>query len=80
MFYMSIRKKYLLKLKKKVINGLLKVKNRKILQMTKFNTDESVNRFTNNLRKLGVDNKLRELGAHEGDTVRILDFEFEYKD
>lgn len=52
----------------------------KILQMTKFNTDESVNRFTNNLRKLGVDNKLRELGAHEGDTVRILDFEFEYKD
>ena len=52
----------------------------KILLMTKFSTDESVMRFTNKLRKLGIDNKLRELGAKEGDTIRILDFEFDYKE
>jgi len=32
------------------------------------------------LRKFGVDDKLRELGAQEGDNVRILDFEFDYKE
>ena len=52
----------------------------KLLKMTKFNTDESANRFANKLRKYGVDDKLRELGAKEGDTVRILDFEFDYKE
>ena len=51
----------------------------KILRMTKFQTDESVMRFANKLRKLGIDDKLREMGANDGDTVRILDFEFEYK-
>ena len=52
----------------------------KLFKMTKFNSDESVLRFSNKLRKLGVDNKLRELGAKEGDNVRILDYEFEYKE
>ena len=51
----------------------------KLLRMTKFNTDEAANRFANKLRRMGVDEKLRELGAEDGDTVRILDFEFEYK-
>lgn len=52
----------------------------KLLRMTKFNSDESVLRFSTKLRKLGVDDKLRELGAKEGDTIRILDFEFEYNE
>ena len=52
----------------------------KLLKMTKFNTDEAANRFANKLRKHGVDDKLRELGAIEGDTIRILDLEFEYKE
>ena len=52
----------------------------KLLKMTKFNTDESANRFANKLRKYGVDDELRKLGAIEGDTIRILDFEFEYKE
>ena len=52
----------------------------KLLKMTKFNTDESANRFANKLRKYGVDDELRKLGAVEGDTIRILDFEFEYKE
>lgn len=52
----------------------------KLLKMTKFNTDESALRFANQLKKMGVDEKLKELGAQEGETVRILDFEFEYKE
>lgn len=52
----------------------------RLLKMTKFNTDESVNRFANKLRKYGIDDELRKQGALEGDTVRILDFEFEYND
>ena len=52
----------------------------KILKMTKFQTDESILRFANKLRKLGIDDKLKELGAQEGDTVRILDLEFEYQE
>lgn len=51
----------------------------KLLRMTKFSSDESALRFSNKLRKMGIDDQLRELGAEEGDTVRILDFEFEYK-
>ena len=52
----------------------------KLLKMTKFNTDEAANRFANKLRKYGVDDVLRKMGAEEGDTVRILDFEFEYRE
>ena len=51
----------------------------KLFRMTKFNTDESVNRFANKLRNMGIDDKLSELGAEEGDTVKILDYEFEYR-
>ena len=29
---------------------------------------------------MGIDDKLKELGAKEGDQVRILDFYFDYKD
>lgn len=52
----------------------------RILLMTKFSTDESVMRFTNKLRRMGIDDELRNLGAKEGDTVRILDLEFEYEE
>ena len=51
----------------------------KLLRMTRFTTDEAANRFANKLRKMGIDAKLRELGAVDGDTVRILDYEFEYR-
>lgn len=51
----------------------------KLFKMTKFNTDESITRFAKRLRKMGIDDKLEELGAEEGDQVRILDFYFEFK-
>ena len=51
----------------------------KIFKMANFQTDEGISRFTKRLRKMGVDDKLEEMGAKEGDIVRILDFEFEYR-
>lgn len=50
----------------------------KIFKMTKF-TDEGLARFSKKIRKMGVDDKLIELGAEPGDKVRILDFFFEYR-
>ncbi len=52
----------------------------KLVKMTNFTSDEAMTRFTYKLRKLGIDEQLKKLGAQNGDLVRILDFEFEYTD
>jgi len=52
----------------------------RIFKMTKFTSDEAIYRFAKKLRRMGIDDKLEELGASEGDQVRILDFYFDYKD
>ncbi len=52
----------------------------RIYRMTWFVTDEAFRRFSNKLRKLGIDDKLKEMGIKSGDTVRILDYEFEYQE
>lgn len=52
----------------------------RIFKMTKFSSDDAAYRFAKKLRKMGIDNKLIEMGAEEGDMVRILDFYFEFKD
>ena len=49
----------------------------KLFKMTKF-TDEGMRRFSNKLRRMGVDEELQKMGIEEGDIVKILDFEFEY--
>lgn len=51
----------------------------KLFRMTKFNSDEAVLRFAKKLSRMGVDEKLEQLGAKQGDIVKILDFEFEYR-
>ena len=51
----------------------------KLLKMTKFSNEEAANRFASKLRKMGIDSELRKKGANDGDNVRILDFEFDYK-
>ena len=51
----------------------------KLLQMTRFGTEEATVRFANKLRKMGIDQKLVEMGIEEGDHVRILDYEFEFR-
>ena len=50
----------------------------KLFRMTKF-TDEGIKRFSNKLRKMGIDEELEKMGAVDGDMVRILDFYFEYR-
>lgn len=50
----------------------------KLFRMTNFNTEEAYERFSNKLRKMGLDEELMKNGIEEGDTVRILDFEFEW--
>lgn len=52
----------------------------RIFKMTKFSSDEAAMRFAKKLRRMGIDDKLIELGAESGDMVRILDFYFEFKD
>ena len=52
----------------------------RLFKMTKFSSDEAIYRFAKKLRKMGIDQKLEELGAEVGDQVRILDFYFDYKD
>lgn len=51
----------------------------KLFRMTKFNTEEAIIRFAKKLTRLGIDDKLEELGAKQGDIVKILDYEFEYR-
>ena len=43
----------------------------KLLRMTKFTSDEAANRFAMKLRKMGIDDELRKLGAQEGDTILL---------
>lgn len=50
----------------------------KLFKMTDFSREESVRRFARQLRGFGVDEALRQRGAKDGDTVRLLEFEFEF--
>lgn len=50
----------------------------KLYQMTNFQFDESIMRFSRQLRGMGIDQELRDKGAKGGDTVRIDDFEFDF--
>jgi len=50
----------------------------RLAQMTDFESDEGLMRFEQILAKMGVSKKLRELGVHDGDTVRIAGVEFDY--
>ena len=52
---------------------------KKLVIMTNFSTDEGFRRFSYILRQMGMDNELAKAGAKEGDTVRVYDIEFEYK-
>lgn len=51
----------------------------KMFKMANLEYDESAFRFARQLRRLGVDEALLANGAEDGDIVRILDYEFEFK-
>lgn len=50
----------------------------RLFKMTDFSKEAGVRKFARQLRAMGVDDALRERGAKDGDTVRLLDFEFEF--
>ncbi|MDQ2865518.1 MAG: GTPase ObgE [Candidatus Eremiobacteraeota bacterium] len=50
----------------------------RLATITNFDTDEGLARFERVLAKMGIEKKLRDLGAVEGDTVRIGQYEFTY--
>ncbi len=50
----------------------------KLMKMTNLNSYDSVQRFSRMMRKMGVEEALRQKGARDGDTVRIGEFEFEF--
>ncbi|MCR1833952.1 GTPase ObgE [Oceanobacillus caeni] len=50
----------------------------KLFKMTDFARDEAIQRFSRQIRTMGVDDALRKRGAKDGDTIRLLDFEFEF--
>ena len=67
----------------KIEDDLFEIKGNeieKIFKMTKFSSTEGMMRFAKKLRRMGIDQKLEEMGAKEGDQVKILDFYFDYKD
>ncbi len=59
------------------------VKGREIenlLLMTRFNEEESVERFGRKLRGMGLEAELEKMGAQRGDEVKILDYIFIFKE
>ena len=50
----------------------------KLMGRINIGDNESMAYFQRNLESLGINEKLREMGIQEGDTVKILDWEFEW--
>ncbi len=62
-------------------NGMWLIKGKKIerlVAMTSLVSDDSIKRLSIQMRNMGIDDALREAGVQNGDSVRILDFEFEF--
>ena len=51
----------------------------KLFRMTKFNTEEGILRFAKKLTRMGVDERLEQMGAKQGDIIKILDYSFEFR-
>ena len=49
-----------------------------MFKMTNFQSDEGIERFIRQLRKLGIDEELEKMNIEDGSIVKILDYEFEY--
>lgn len=50
----------------------------RLAAMTNFDSDEAASRFERALERIGVERRLHEMGAKEGDTVRIGSYEFTF--
>jgi len=52
----------------------------KLLGRVNMSDNESLHYFSKMLNKLGIEQKLKEMGIKEGDVVKLLDWEFEWYD
>ena len=52
----------------------------KLMGRINIGDNESMAYFERNLNELGINDKLREMGIKEGDTVKFLEWEFEWFD
>ncbi len=52
----------------------------RLFKMTNFAHEESIRRFSRQMRSMGIDEALRKRGAKDGDTVRLMEYEFEFID
>lgn len=52
----------------------------KLFLMTNFEHDQSIRRFTRQMRGMGIDEALREAGAEHGDIVELSGYQFEFLD
>lgn len=52
----------------------------RLFKMTDFSREDGIRRFARQLRAMGVDDALRARGAENGDTVRLMEFEFDFVD
>lgn len=50
----------------------------KLYAMTNISEDQGYIYLTSTMRRMGVEEELEKVGAQEGDTVRLVDFEFTY--
>ena len=55
-------------------------KLKRLFDMTDWRSDMSINRFIRQLRSYGLDDALRNAGCHNGDTIHIYDWDFEFFD
>ena len=52
----------------------------RLVSMTDLSNEYALRRFQRSLERAGVNRKLKEMGAKDGDTVRIRNIEFDYED
>ena len=52
----------------------------RLVAMTNFDNDEALYRFQLIWKRLGIDEALKERGVQEGQSVRIRDMVFDYKE
>ncbi|MFV0499153.1 MAG: GTPase ObgE [Bacilli bacterium] len=67
----------------KLDKGLFEISGNKIEKIflkTNFDQEDSILKFASTLRRMGIEDELRKLGCIDGDTVRIMNFEFEMHD
>ena len=65
----------------KVKDHVFEIKGERVertYNLINLSTDEGMMRLITYLNKIGVDAKLHEMGAKDGDTVKLCDFEFDY--